>query len=189
MTMAIPFELFSPRECVAVLQTQLFEAGFSFLNLVPSWFRTRANKAHPDLVRSVVEKVLILLNIEIAELSQPIAQAATAQASTHVVLSRLEGGALDLDVELSKREAELLGRHYLRVPNVSGLQKSTSPRGLSVGEPGPKRIQHVHVLALTPLGNPEGGVFLRKGSPVATCYTPGEKGAHSPRHISLSTNE
>ncbi|GMF45685.1 unnamed protein product [Phytophthora fragariaefolia] len=147
MNMVIPFELFSPRECVAVLQTQLFEASFSFLNLAPGWFRTRAIKPHPDLVRSVVEKMLILPNIEIAELSQLIAQAATAQASTHVVLSRLEGGALDLDVELSNREAELLGRHYLRVLNVSGLQKSTSPRGLSVGEPGPKRIQHVPVLA------------------------------------------
>ncbi|GMF51311.1 unnamed protein product [Phytophthora fragariaefolia] len=135
MTMAIPFERFSPRECVAVLQTQLFEAGFSFLNLVPGWFRTRANKAHPDLVRSVVEKMLILLNIEIAELSQLIAQAATAQVSTHVVLSRLEGGALYLDMELSNREAELLGRHYLRVLNVSGLQKSTSPRGLSPRNP------------------------------------------------------
>ncbi|GMF23997.1 unnamed protein product [Phytophthora fragariaefolia] len=91
--------------------------------------------------------MLILLNIKIAELRQLIAQAATAHVSTHVVLSHLEGGALDLDVKLANREAELLGRHYLRVLNVSGLQKSTSPRELSVGEPEPKRIQHVPVLA------------------------------------------
>ncbi|GMF32154.1 unnamed protein product [Phytophthora fragariaefolia] len=31
----IPVAHFSPRECVAVLQTQLFEADFGFLNLVP----------------------------------------------------------------------------------------------------------------------------------------------------------
>ncbi|KAL3659485.1 CCR4-NOT transcription complex, subunit 3 [Phytophthora oleae] len=54
----IPPSEFLPRECIAVLQTMLFEAGFGFVNLVPGWFRTRVFKVHPDLVRQVVGDVL-----------------------------------------------------------------------------------------------------------------------------------
>ncbi|GMF33073.1 unnamed protein product [Phytophthora fragariaefolia] len=75
----IPVTHFSPRECIAVLQTQLFEAGFGLLNLAPGLFWTRANKAHPDLVRNVVEEMLILLTIEMVELRQLLVRAAEIQ--------------------------------------------------------------------------------------------------------------
>ncbi|GMF29899.1 unnamed protein product [Phytophthora fragariaefolia] len=143
----IPVAHFSPRECVAVLQTQLFEAGFGFLNWVPGWFWTRANKAHPDLVRNVVEEMLILLTIDMVELRQLLVRAAEIQVSARAEQPRPEGVVLEPDVEMSDREVELLGRDYARMLKVSGLQKPRSPRGPSVGEPGPKRIQRVPALA------------------------------------------
>ncbi|KAE9001168.1 hypothetical protein PR002_g17980 [Phytophthora rubi] len=63
----IPVGIFSPRECVAVLQTLLFEAGFHFDNLVPVWFRTRASKITADLVRSLVGDLQRLLAAELTE--------------------------------------------------------------------------------------------------------------------------
>ncbi|GMF38659.1 unnamed protein product [Phytophthora fragariaefolia] len=145
--MTIPVAYFSPRECVAVLQTQLFEAGFGFLNLVPGWFRTRANKAHPDMVRNVVEGMLILWTIEMVELRQLLVRAAGIQESARAERPRLKGAVLEPDVEMSDREVELLGRDNVRMLKVSGLQEPRSPRGPSVGEPGPKRIQRVPALA------------------------------------------
>ncbi|GMF45642.1 unnamed protein product [Phytophthora fragariaefolia] len=143
----IPLAHYSLRECVAVLQTQLFEAGFGFLNWVPGWFRTRANKAHPDLVRNVVEEMLILSIIEMVELSQLLVQAAEIQVSARTEQPCPEGVVLEPDVEMSDREVELLGRDYVRMLKASGLQKPRSPRGPSVGAPGPKRIQRVPALA------------------------------------------
>ncbi|KAE9163029.1 hypothetical protein PF002_g31963, partial [Phytophthora fragariae] len=63
----IPVSIFSPRECIAVLQTLLFEAGFHFDNLVPVWFRTRASKITSDLVRSLVGDLQRLLAAELTE--------------------------------------------------------------------------------------------------------------------------
>ncbi|GMF63122.1 unnamed protein product [Phytophthora fragariaefolia] len=143
----IPVAHFSPRECVAVLQTQLFEAGFGFLNLVPGRFRTRANKAHPDLVRNVVEEMLILLTIEMVELRQLLVRAVELQVSARAQQPRPEEIVLEPDVAMSDREVELLGRDYVRMLKVSGLQKPRSPRGPSVRESGPKRIQRVPALA------------------------------------------
>ncbi|GMF46110.1 unnamed protein product [Phytophthora fragariaefolia] len=147
-TVTIPVAHFSPRECVAVLQTQLFEAGFGFLNLAPGWFRTRGNKSHPDLVRNVVEEMLILLIIEMVELRQPVIQAVGIQVSVRAEQPRPESAVLEPDVEMSDREVELLGCDYIQMLKASGLQKPRSPRGPSVEQPGPKRIQRV--LALTP---------------------------------------
>ncbi|GMF51380.1 unnamed protein product [Phytophthora fragariaefolia] len=143
----IPVVHFSPRECVAVLQTQLFEAGFGFLNLVPGWFRTRANKAHPDLVRNVVEEMLILLTIEMVELRQLLVRAVEIQVSARAEQPCPEGVVLEPDVEMSDREVELLGRDYVGMLKVSGPQKPRCPRGPSVREPGPKRIQREPALA------------------------------------------
>ncbi|GMF35725.1 unnamed protein product [Phytophthora fragariaefolia] len=145
--MTIHVAHFSPRECVAVLRIQLFESGFGFLSLVPGWFRTRANKAHPDLIRNVVEEMLILLTIEMVELRQLAVQAAGIQVSARAKHPRPERSVLEPDVEMSDRDVELFGCDYARMLKVSGLQKPRSPRGPSVGEPGPKRIQRVPALA------------------------------------------
>ncbi|GMF44800.1 unnamed protein product [Phytophthora fragariaefolia] len=95
-------------------QTQLFKTGFGFLNLVPGWFRTRANKADPDLVHNVVEEMLILLTIEMVELRQLVAQAARVQVSARTEQPCSERDVLELDVEMSDREVELLGCDYVR---------------------------------------------------------------------------
>ncbi|KAE9275657.1 hypothetical protein PR003_g29271 [Phytophthora rubi] len=63
----IPVGIFSPRECVAVLQTLLFEAGFHFDNFVPVWFKTHASKITADLVRSLVGDLQRLLAAELTK--------------------------------------------------------------------------------------------------------------------------
>ncbi|GMF53726.1 unnamed protein product [Phytophthora fragariaefolia] len=67
---AIPPSMMSSRECAAVLETLLFEAGFEFVKAVPDWFMTQASKINPGYVRSVVEEVQQLLTIELIEWKQ-----------------------------------------------------------------------------------------------------------------------
>ncbi|EGZ07518.1 hypothetical protein PHYSODRAFT_253675 [Phytophthora sojae] len=67
---AIPPSMMSSRECAAVLETLLFEAGFEFVNAVPDWFMTHASKINPGYMRSVVEEVQQLLTIELIEWKQ-----------------------------------------------------------------------------------------------------------------------
>ncbi|OWZ02389.1 hypothetical protein PHMEG_00026060 [Phytophthora megakarya] len=50
--------LITPRECVAILQTMLYEAVFQFQNLVPVWFRVHAAKVSPGVIRSLVRPAL-----------------------------------------------------------------------------------------------------------------------------------
>jgi hypothetical protein len=61
------------RECVAVLETMLFEAGFSFVNLVSEWVETGAVKVDAEQVRSVVEDLQQFLSIELIEWKQLVA--------------------------------------------------------------------------------------------------------------------
>ncbi|GMF45842.1 unnamed protein product [Phytophthora fragariaefolia] len=103
------------------------------------------NKAHPDF--NVVEEMLILLTIEMVELRQLLVRAAEIQVSARAEQPRPEGVVLEPDVEMSDREVELLGRDYVLMLKVSGLQKPRSPRGPSLGEPGTRRIQRVPALA------------------------------------------
>ncbi|POM61109.1 LOW QUALITY PROTEIN: hypothetical protein PHPALM_29927, partial [Phytophthora palmivora] len=49
----VPLGLLSPKECVAVLQTQLSQTGFQFLNLVPEWFQAHASIISPEAVQSL----------------------------------------------------------------------------------------------------------------------------------------
>ncbi|OWY98171.1 hypothetical protein PHMEG_00031127 [Phytophthora megakarya] len=44
----IPTALCEARQCAALLQTLLFEAGFQFDNVISEWFRTRASKISAD---------------------------------------------------------------------------------------------------------------------------------------------
>ncbi|GMF63182.1 unnamed protein product [Phytophthora fragariaefolia] len=67
---AIPPSMMSSRECAAVLETLLFEAGFEFVNAVPDWFMTQASKINPGYVRSAVQEVQQLLTIELIEWKQ-----------------------------------------------------------------------------------------------------------------------
>ncbi|OWY99856.1 hypothetical protein PHMEG_00029070 [Phytophthora megakarya] len=63
----VPTALCEVRQCVALLQTLLFEAGFQFDNVIPEWFRTRASKISADQVRldsEVIQCLLILKAVE-----------------------------------------------------------------------------------------------------------------------------
>jgi hypothetical protein len=72
--------MFSLRECVAILQTTLFEAGFQFDKLVPVWFRTMAFKVSPEFMRKAVEDVRQLLAVELIEWRQMMVGAKLARA-------------------------------------------------------------------------------------------------------------
>jgi hypothetical protein len=151
----IPPGMFSPRECVAVLQTLLFEAGFGFVNLVPGWFRTRANKVHPDLVRRVVGEMLQLLVVELIEWRQVMNQASKILVSLQRS-GRMHQGGLHQDLEgqaqeevrvISVYEANLLEREYIWQLKAAGFWKVRSPRG-SEAEPEPQRVGRVPARAL-----------------------------------------
>ncbi|KAJ8569228.1 hypothetical protein ON010_g6033 [Phytophthora cinnamomi] len=105
-------------------------------------------KAHPDLVRRVVEDMLVLLSLEMTELKYLVIKTAGVQAQlANSERPRPETTAPVSEPEMLDNEVELLGRDYARMLKVSGLQKPRSPRGPAVSEPGPKRIQRVPALA------------------------------------------
>ncbi|GMF51338.1 unnamed protein product [Phytophthora fragariaefolia] len=66
----VPVELCTARECVAILQTLLMEAGFQFDNLIPEWFRTAASRVMVNSVRESVRNMLRLLAVEQIEWRQ-----------------------------------------------------------------------------------------------------------------------
>ncbi|POM65529.1 Hypothetical protein PHPALM_18739 [Phytophthora palmivora] len=49
----VPLGMLAPRECVAVLQTLLSQAGFQLRNLVPEWFQAQVSKVSPETMRSL----------------------------------------------------------------------------------------------------------------------------------------
>ncbi|KAE8967322.1 hypothetical protein PR001_g28138, partial [Phytophthora rubi] len=86
----IPVSIFSPRECVAVLQTLLFEAGFHFDNLVPVWFRM------PQQVRE-----------ELAKLTEQLATLkSTSPPEVNVQQVLAEAGIRAREAELRAQDAE-----------------------------------------------------------------------------------
>ncbi|OWY93611.1 hypothetical protein PHMEG_00036926, partial [Phytophthora megakarya] len=50
----IPPSMLSPRDCVALIQTLLVEAGFSFRNVISEWFRSRSSQIATGAVMIVV---------------------------------------------------------------------------------------------------------------------------------------
>ncbi|GMF21305.1 unnamed protein product [Phytophthora fragariaefolia] len=66
----IPVELCTARECVAILQTLLVEAGFQFDNLISEWFRTAASRVMVNSIRESVGNMLRLLAGELIEWRQ-----------------------------------------------------------------------------------------------------------------------
>ncbi|EGZ14309.1 hypothetical protein PHYSODRAFT_397757, partial [Phytophthora sojae] len=67
MATTIPQSIMTARECVAMLQTLFFEAGFEFVNLIPGWSSTRASRIPETLVRSVMEEVQNFIAVELVE--------------------------------------------------------------------------------------------------------------------------
>ncbi|KAK1930580.1 hypothetical protein P3T76_013902 [Phytophthora citrophthora] len=145
----IPLTEISPRECIPLLQTMLFEAGFGFVNLVPGWFRTRVFKVHPDLVGRVIGEMLQLLVVEITEWRQLVnraqkyAQALAAFGRERLYQVHPEAQYQGVGVFLSDYEVSLLGRDFTRHLKSSGFRKVQSPRRPTYQEIRNKRVQRV----------------------------------------------
>ncbi|KAE8876547.1 hypothetical protein PF003_g39350 [Phytophthora fragariae] len=146
----IPVSIFSPRECIAVLQTLLFEAGFHFDNLVPVWFGTRASKITSDLVRSLVGDLQRLLAAELTEW-RTLCVGATLKVTPAIEQEAeveetpfLDYHAEDQDGDLLMNDYEinLLGRSYVLRLYLTGLRPARSATSSSAGEPPSKRQQH-----------------------------------------------
>ncbi|KAE8909038.1 hypothetical protein PF005_g27544 [Phytophthora fragariae] len=146
----IPVGIFSPRECIAVLQTLLFEAGFHFDNLVPVWFSTRASKIAADLVRSLVGDLQRLLAAELTEW-RTLCVGATLKVNPALEREAdvedtpfMDYHAEDQDGEflMNDYEVNLLGRSYVLRLRMTGLRPARSTTSSSVGEPPSKRQQH-----------------------------------------------
>ncbi|EGZ11341.1 hypothetical protein PHYSODRAFT_338054 [Phytophthora sojae] len=151
MATTIPQSIMTTRECVTILQTLFFEAGFEFVNLIPSWSSTRASRIPESLVRSVMEENQNFIAVELVEWRLVIAgvpfkvnsedhAAPSAQEQAPRLDYHKEDG--DGDLLMTDYDADLLGRQFVLRFRVTGLRISGSPRGSSDGEPRSKRIQH-----------------------------------------------
>ncbi|OWY98267.1 hypothetical protein PHMEG_00031000, partial [Phytophthora megakarya] len=109
----IPTSMLSPRDCFALIQTLLVEAGFSFWNVIPEWFRSRSSQIAPSAVRIAVEGVQHLLATELIEWRQG-AFGATFQVAdvqdVPLVNQDYHTEDADGDLLMTTHEAGLLGR-------------------------------------------------------------------------------
>uniref|UniRef100_H3H209 Peptidase A2 domain-containing protein n=1 Tax=Phytophthora ramorum TaxID=164328 RepID=H3H209_PHYRM len=120
-TIVVPPSTLSPRECMALLQTLFFEAGFRFRNLIPEWFRTRASRVDPNLIRRVTEDLQHLLGAEFLEwrsitagVASRIVSAEEAQTlETQNTLEDVKAEDQDGDLLMSTYEADLVGKDFV----------------------------------------------------------------------------
>ncbi|EGZ23223.1 hypothetical protein PHYSODRAFT_400389, partial [Phytophthora sojae] len=133
--LAIPPAMMTARECAAVLETLLFEAGFEFVNAVPDWFLTHASKINPGYVRSGAGELQQVLTIELIEWKQ-----LTAGVPYKVVPAVKPESAKD-DLLMEDYKVELLGQAFVSQCRMAGIMALRSPRGSPENEPEPKRPQ------------------------------------------------
>ncbi|EGZ18814.1 hypothetical protein PHYSODRAFT_332551 [Phytophthora sojae] len=140
MATTIPQSIMTTRECVAILQTLFFEAGFEFVNLIPGWSLTRASRIPESLVRSIMEETQNFIAVELVEWRLVIAgvpfrvnsedhAAPSAQEQAPRLDYHKEDG--DDDLLMTDYDADLLGRQFVLRFRVTGLRISRSPRGSS----------------------------------------------------------
>ncbi|OWY92463.1 hypothetical protein PHMEG_00038537, partial [Phytophthora megakarya] len=145
-SIVIPPSMLSPRDYVALIQTLLVEAGFSFRNVIPEWFRPRSSQIAPSAVRIAVEGVQHLMATDLIEWRQ-VAFGVTFQVADiqdgSLVSQDYHAEDADGDLLMTDHEAGLLGREFVLRLRMSGLRGLRSPRGSASSEPDPKRPQHV----------------------------------------------
>ncbi|GMG17926.1 unnamed protein product [Phytophthora fragariaefolia] len=142
---AIPPSMMASRECAAVLETLIFEAGFEFINAVPDWFMTQASKINPGYVRSVVEEVQQLLTIELIEWKQLTAGVSfkvVPASDTKPAFKEEKTQAVKDDLLMDDYEVELLGQAFVSQCRMAVILALRSPRGSPENEPNPKRPQY-----------------------------------------------
>ncbi|KAE8965573.1 hypothetical protein PR001_g28682 [Phytophthora rubi] len=139
----IPVGIFSHIECVAVLQTLLFEAGFHFDNLVPWWFRTRASKIVADLVRSLVGELQRLMAAGLKEW-RTFCDGDTLKVTPALEREAEVGDVSFLDYHTEDQDGDLLmndyevnrfGRSYVLRLCMTGLRPARGTTSSSVDEP------------------------------------------------------
>ncbi|ETP02592.1 hypothetical protein F441_20367 [Phytophthora nicotianae CJ01A1] len=65
LALSVDLDTLSAVECIALLQTLFFEAGFRFCNLIPGWSRTRTSRLNPEVVLGVAQDLQHLLALEL----------------------------------------------------------------------------------------------------------------------------
>ncbi|OWZ13631.1 hypothetical protein PHMEG_00013015 [Phytophthora megakarya] len=112
----IPPRILSPRDWVALIQTLLAEAGFSFWNVIPEWFRSRSSQIAPSAVRIAAEGVQHLLATELIEWRQ-VAFGVTFQVVNiqdgPLAIQDYHAEDADGDLLIMDREARRLGREFV----------------------------------------------------------------------------
>ncbi|EGZ25892.1 hypothetical protein PHYSODRAFT_256052 [Phytophthora sojae] len=139
MAVQVPVQMLTPRECMAILQALLFEAGFRFDNMVPVWFRTRAAKVAPAKLRVVIQDVLRLLALELVEWRSRVvgatfkitsvlkAQASETPESEQASIQDYHAEDQDGDLLITDYDLGLLGREYVLRLKLTGLRPARSP--------------------------------------------------------------
>ncbi|POM72074.1 Hypothetical protein PHPALM_11272, partial [Phytophthora palmivora] len=137
----IPMSTRTARVCVAVLQTMLYEAGFEFQNLLPTWSQTQASAIFESQVRSVATELQSRLAMELVE---------WATVTARLQVNRLSEGMKQEDTTsregtdsvLPDKDADLQGRQLIMRLRVTGLRVTHSSNGSSSDEPPQsKRLQ------------------------------------------------
>ncbi|EGZ21104.1 hypothetical protein PHYSODRAFT_256338 [Phytophthora sojae] len=140
MATTIPLNIMSARECVAILQTLFFEAGFEFVNLIPGWSTTRTSRIPESLVRSDMEDTQNFIAVELVERRLVIAGVPFKVNSEDQLAPSIQDQAPRLDYHredgdgdllMTDYDADLLGRQFVLRFRVTGLRILRSPRGSS----------------------------------------------------------
>ncbi|ETM33014.1 hypothetical protein L914_19702, partial [Phytophthora nicotianae] len=123
LALSVDLDTLSAVECIALLQTLFFEAGFRFCNLIPGWSRTRTSRLNPEVVLGVAQDLQHLLALEL-----PNWRDIASEVPSRVVLA--------LGLNVPKPDAE----EDNRLEGI-GIRTVRSPVGSSLGESDLKR-QH-----------------------------------------------
>ncbi|KAK1943672.1 hypothetical protein P3T76_005068 [Phytophthora citrophthora] len=137
----IPMSTLTAPECAAILQTMLYEAGFEFQNLLPSWFQTQTSAVLESQVHSVATELQSRLAMELVEWATVTARLQVNRLPENIkqedTTSRSEA-----DSVLPDRDADLQGRQLIMRLRVTGLRVTHSSDGSSSDEPPQsKRLQ------------------------------------------------
>ncbi|KAL3669147.1 hypothetical protein V7S43_005531 [Phytophthora oleae] len=139
----IPMNALTAPECIAVLQTMLFEAGFEFQNLIPRWSENVVSSVFESLIHSVSTELQSRLAVELVEWATVTDRLQINRLPEHRKPDTETHQENEEDVLLD-HEADLRGRQLILKLRVTGLRVTHSSDGSSSGEPAQsKRSQHV----------------------------------------------
>ncbi|KAK1932281.1 hypothetical protein P3T76_012275 [Phytophthora citrophthora] len=137
----IPMSTLTAPECVAILQTMLYEAGFEFQNLLPRWSQTQASAVFESQVRSVATELQSRLAMELVEWATVTARLQVNRLPEIIKQEDITSRG-EADSVLPDKDADLQGRQLIMRLRVTGLRVTHSSDGSSSDEPPQsKRLQ------------------------------------------------